>query len=95
MHAQRKDGEKIRRNKLVATKLEDTSRADAGPIAQSVHRQEKIVVDHSSTSTNKAVSSTASVNVSARNPVSLANGSDVDRLKMEKLKAVSGSSVDP
>ncbi|KAF3630589.1 putative pentatricopeptide repeat-containing protein, mitochondrial-like [Capsicum annuum] len=95
VHAQRKDGEKIRRNKLVATKLEDTSRADAGPIAQSVHRQEKIVVDHSSTSTNKAVSSTASVNVSARNPVSLANGSDVDRLKMEKLKAVSGSSVDP
>ncbi|KAM3305883.1 ubinuclein-1 [Capsicum chacoense] len=95
VHARRKDGEKIRRNKLVATKLEDTSRADAGPIAQSVLSQEKIVVDHSSTSTNKAVSSTASVNVSSRIPVSLANGSDVDRLKLEKLKAVSGSSVDP
>lgn len=95
VHARRKDGEKIRRNKLVAAKEEDTSRADAGPIAQSVHIQEKIVVDHSSTSTNKPASSTASVNVSSRIPVSLANGSDVDRLKLEKLKGASGSSVDP
>ncbi|KAK4340989.1 hypothetical protein RND71_039490 [Anisodus tanguticus] len=89
------DGEKIRRNKLLATKAEDSSRVEAGPIAQSVHIQEKIVVDNSSTSTNKPVSSTAAVNASARMPVSLANGSDVDRLKQEKLKGVSGSTVDP
>lgn len=95
LHARRKDGEKLRRNKLLATKEEDTSRVDAGPIAQSVHIQEKIVVDHSSTSTNKPASSTAAVNASARMPVSLANGSDVDRPKQEKLKVVSGSSVDP
>lgn len=79
----------------MATKEEGTSRVDTGPIAQSVHIQEKIVVDHSSTSTNKPVSSSAAVNASARMPVSLANGSDVDRLKQEKLKGVSGSSVDP
>ncbi|XP_060198306.1 ubinuclein-1-like [Lycium barbarum] len=95
LNARRKDGEKIRRNKLLTTKAEDTSRVDAGPIAQSVHIQEKIVVDHSSTSANKPVSNTAAVNASARVPVSLANGSDVDRLKQEKLKGVSGSSVDP
>lgn len=94
-HARRKDGEKIRRNKLLATKEGDTSRVDAGPIAQSVHIQEKIVVDHSSTSTNKPVSTSAAVNASARNHVSVANGSDVNRLKQEKLKGVSGSSVDP
>ncbi|KAH0716183.1 hypothetical protein KY284_009088 [Solanum tuberosum] len=95
LHARRKDGEKIRRNKLLATKEGDTSRVDAGPIAQSVHIQEKIVVDHSSTSTNKPVSTSAAVNASARNHVSVANGSDVNRLKQEKLKGVSGSSVDP
>lgn len=95
LHARRKDGEKIRRNKLLATKEGDTSRVDAGPIAQSVHIQEKIVVDHSSTSTNKPVSSSAAVNASARMHVSIANGSDVNRLKQEKLKGVSGSSVDP
>ncbi|KAJ8531164.1 hypothetical protein K7X08_026598 [Anisodus acutangulus] len=95
LHARCKDGEKIRRNKLLATKAEDSSRVEAGPIAQSVHIQEKIVVDNSSTSTNKPVSSTAAVNASARMPVSLANGSDVDRLKQEKLKGVSGSPVDP
>ncbi|XP_049379454.1 ubinuclein-1-like isoform X2 [Solanum stenotomum] len=95
LHARRKDGEKIRRNKLLATKEGDTTRVDAGPIAQSVHIQEKIVVDHSSTSTNKPVSSSAAVNASARMHVSIANGSDVNRLKQEKLKGVSGSSVDP
>ncbi|KAH0777738.1 hypothetical protein KY290_009149 [Solanum tuberosum] len=95
LHARRKDGEKIRRNKLLATKEGDTSRVDAGPIAQSVHIQEKIVVDHSSTSTNKPVSSSAAVNASARMHVPVANGSDVNRLKQEKLKGVSGSSVDP
>ncbi|KAJ8541622.1 hypothetical protein K7X08_002438 [Anisodus acutangulus] len=95
LHARCKDGEKIRRNKLLATKVDDTSRVDAGPIAQSVHIQEKIVVDHSSTSANKPASSTAAVNASVRMPVSLANGSDVDRLKQEKLKGVSGSSIDP
>ncbi|KAK4708251.1 hypothetical protein R3W88_029176 [Solanum pinnatisectum] len=95
LHARRKDGEKIRRNKLLATKEGDTSRVDTGPIAQSVHIQEKIVVDHSSTSTNKTVSCTAAVNASARMHVSVANGSDVNRLKQEKLKGVSGSSVDP
>ncbi|XP_019066629.1 ubinuclein-1-like isoform X1 [Solanum lycopersicum] len=95
LHARRKDGEKIRRNKLLATKEGDTSRVDAGPIAQSVHIQEKIVVDHSSTSTNKPVYSSAAVNASARVHVSIANGSDVNRLKQEKLKGVSGSSVDP
>lgn len=95
LHARRKDGEKIRRSKLLATKEEDTSKVDAGPIAQAVHIQEKIVIDHSSTSTNKPVSSTAAVNASARMAVSLPNGSDVDRLKQEKLKGVSGSSVDP
>ncbi|XP_015165836.1 uncharacterized protein [Solanum tuberosum] len=95
LHARRKDGEKIRRNKLLATKEGDTTRVDAGPIAQSVHIQEKIVVDHSSTSTNKPVSSSASVNASARMHVSIANGSDVNRLKQEKLKGGSGSSGDP
>lgn len=77
------------------TTKEEASRVDAGPIAQSVHIQERIVVDHSSTSTNKPVSSSAAVNASARMPVSLANGFDVDRLKQEKLKGVSSSSVDP
>ncbi|XP_055833662.1 ubinuclein-1-like isoform X2 [Solanum dulcamara] len=94
LHARRKDGEKIRRNKLLTTK-EEASRIDAGPIAQSVHIQERIVVDHSSTSTNKPVSSSAAVTASARMPVSLANGFDVDRLKQEKLKGVSSGSVDP
>lgn len=75
-------------------KEEDSSRSDAAPVAQSVHTQEKIVIDHSSTSTNKPISSTSAVNASTRMPVSLANGSDVDRIKQEKLKGVSGSSVD-
>ncbi|CAN4081318.1 unnamed protein product [Withania somnifera] len=95
LHARRKDGEKIRRSKLLATKVEDNSRVDTGSIAQTVHIQEKIVVDHSSTSTNKPVSSTATVNTSARMAVFLPNVSDVDRIKQEKLKRVSGSSVDP
>lgn len=94
LHARRKDGEKIRRNKLLVLKEEDSSRSDAAPVAQSVHTQEKIVIDHSSTSTNKPISSTSAVNASTRMPVSLANGSDVDRIKQEKLKGVSGSSVD-
>ncbi|XP_016464736.1 ubinuclein-1-like isoform X2 [Nicotiana tabacum] len=95
LHARRKDGEKIRRNKLLASKVEETGRVDAVPIAQSVHIQEKVVIDHSSTSTNKPLSSTAAVSASTRMPVSSANGPDVDRLKQEKLKGVSGSSVDP
>ncbi|XP_016457656.2 ubinuclein-1 isoform X1 [Nicotiana tabacum] len=95
LHARRKDGEKIRRNKLLASKVEETGRVDAVPIAQSVHIQEKVVIDHSSTSTNKPLSSTAAVNASTRMPVSSANGPDVDRLKQEKLKGASGSSVDP
>ncbi|XP_022768099.1 uncharacterized protein LOC111312260 isoform X2 [Durio zibethinus] len=91
----RKDQEKLKREKLLAPRLEESVRVESASSAQPQHARERSTTDsgsHVLPSTNKSISSTTAAAV--RIPSPSTNGSSLDRLKQEKLMGISSNAMD-
>ncbi|KAL5776846.1 hypothetical protein ACOSP7_009772 [Xanthoceras sorbifolium] len=84
--------EKMKKKKMLIQKAEESVRVEASTVAQAQFMRERMVTDSSShmlAQANKPISNTATAAI--RLPSPSANGSNVDRIKQEKLK---GNSMD-
>ncbi|KAJ9146219.1 hypothetical protein P3X46_028511 [Hevea brasiliensis] len=95
LYSRHKDQEKIKRKKMLAPRLDETARVEAGSVAQQQYMRERLPTDTSGpvlALASKPVpnSSTAAV----RAPSPSMNAPNLDRLKQEKPKGSSSSPID-
>ncbi|CAK9152025.1 unnamed protein product [Ilex paraguariensis] len=96
-YSRHKDQEKIKRKKMLIPKTEETARGEARPIAQPQYMQEQLIHDsnmHGLTSLNRPVPNATSANTVVQMPITIMNGSSIDRHKQEKVKGSSSNSND-
>ncbi|KAK0576370.1 hypothetical protein LWI29_016316 [Acer saccharum] len=89
------DQEKMKKKKMLIPKTEETVRAEASTVAQGQYMRERLGIDssgHMLAQANKPISNTGTAAI--RTPSPSANGSNLDRVKQEKLKGSSSNSMD-
>ncbi|XP_062099545.1 ubinuclein-1 isoform X2 [Humulus lupulus] len=93
LYNSKKDQEKIRRKKMLASKTEEGVRVEAGSILQPQYTRERLATESAShSSANKSVSaSTATAVMRTPSPI---NVQSFDKVKQEKLKGTSSHSPD-
>ncbi|KAF3974025.1 hypothetical protein CMV_002602 [Castanea mollissima] len=95
LYTKHKEQEKIKRKKMLAPKIEETVRVETNSIAQPQPMRERLSTEtgsHGLTSANRPLSSTTAA-VRAHSPST--NGPlNLDKIKQEKLKGTSNSSMD-
>ncbi|KAK3230571.1 hypothetical protein Dsin_002452 [Dipteronia sinensis] len=87
------DQEKMKKKKMLIPKTEETVRAEASTVAQAQYMRERMAIDssgHMLAHANKPISNKATARIASPS----ANGSNLDRMKKEKLKGSSSNSMD-
>lgn len=95
LYSRHKDQEKIKRKKLLTSRTEDAVRVESSSIAQPQYARERPATDsgpHGLTASSKPVPNTTTAAV--RMPSPSVNGPSLDKVKQEKVKISSGSSLD-